>query len=130
MAILRIVLRKSPVAIDVDLDALAHLTQGFSGADLAEICKRACKLAIRESIEEEIKREKEQTGMDFDEPALVTEIRRVHFEEAMKFARRSISDNEVRKYEMFAQRFQHLRGFGLQFRFPDEQQLSQRTGGK
>ncbi len=130
MAILRIVLRKSPVAIDVDLDALAHLTQGFSGADLAEICKRACKLAIRESIEEEIKREKEQTGMDFDEPALVTEIRRVHFEEAMKFARRSISDNEVREYEMFAQRFQHLRGFGSQFRFPDEQPLSQRTGGK
>ena len=26
-----------------------------------------------------------------------------HFEEAMKFARRSVSDNDIRRYEMFAQ---------------------------
>ena len=31
------------------------------------------------------------------------EIRRDHFEEAMRFARRSVSDNDIRKYEMFAQ---------------------------
>jgi SpoVK/Ycf46/Vps4 family AAA+-type ATPase len=32
---------------------------GFSGADITEICQRACKLAIRESIESEIRHEKE-----------------------------------------------------------------------
>uniref|UniRef100_A0A1B0CLN3 Vesicle-fusing ATPase n=1 Tax=Lutzomyia longipalpis TaxID=7200 RepID=A0A1B0CLN3_LUTLO len=48
----------------------------------------------------------------------VPEITRGHFEEAMKFARRSVSDNDIRKYEMFAQTLQQSRGFGTNFRFP------------
>lgn len=44
-------LRKSPLSKDVDLRALAKYTQGFSGADITEICQRACKYAIRENIE-------------------------------------------------------------------------------
>ena len=44
-------LRKSPISRDVDLTALARYTQGFSGADITEICQRACKYAIRENIE-------------------------------------------------------------------------------
>ena len=47
----------------------------------------------------------------------VPEITRVHFEEAMKFARRSVSDNDIRKYEMFAQTLQQSRGFGGNFRW-------------
>ena len=43
-------LRKSPVSKDVDLRAMAKRTQGFSGADITEICQRACKYAIRENI--------------------------------------------------------------------------------
>lgn len=54
--------------------------------------------------------------MDEDDP--VPEITRAHFEEAMKFARRSVSDNDIRKYEMFAQTLQQSRGFGNTFRFP------------
>lgn len=54
--------------------------------------------------------------MDEDDP--VPEITRAHFEEAMKFARRSVSDNDIRKYEMFAQTLQQSRGFGTNFRFP------------
>lgn len=46
----------------------------------------------------------------------VPEIRRDHFEEAMRFARRSVSDNDIRKYEMFAQTLQQQRGFGSNFR--------------
>ena len=49
---------------DVDIDYLSTVTKGFSGADLTEICQRACKLAIRESIEGEIKREKEREPSD------------------------------------------------------------------
>ena len=41
------VLRKSPVAPDVDVDLLVKHTNGFSGADITEICQRACKYAIR-----------------------------------------------------------------------------------
>lgn len=34
------------------------MTHGFSGADLTEVCQRACKLAIRQSIEAEIRQER------------------------------------------------------------------------
>lgn len=59
-AILKANLRKSPVARDVDLTYIAKVTHGFSGADLTEVCQRACKLAIRQSIESEIRRERER----------------------------------------------------------------------
>lgn len=44
----------------MELNYIAKVTQGFSGADLTEVCQRACKLAIREAIEAEIRREKER----------------------------------------------------------------------
>ncbi len=43
--IFKAVLRKSPVAGDVDVDLLVKYTNGFSGADITEICQRACKCA-------------------------------------------------------------------------------------
>ena len=46
-------------------------------------------------------------------------ITRAHFEEAMKFARRSVSDADIRKYQAFAQTLQQSRGFGSDFRFGD-----------
>jgi transitional endoplasmic reticulum ATPase len=113
LSILKAALRKSPVAADVDLVFLARNTHGFSGADLTEICQRAAKLAIRESIEADIRkarerREKEDAGEDAqmeedDEEDPVSVISREHFEEAMKYARRSVSDGDIRRYEMFAQ---------------------------
>jgi len=54
-----------------------------------------------------------------EEEDLVPEITKAHFEEAMKFARRSVSDNDIKKYEMFSQTLQQSRGFGNNFRFPD-----------
>jgi transitional endoplasmic reticulum ATPase len=61
-AIFKANLRKSPVAKDVDLCYIAKVTHGFSGADLTEVCQRAVKLAIRQSIEAEIRREKERAN--------------------------------------------------------------------
>lgn len=120
--ILKANLRKSPIAKDIDLNFLAKTTHGFSGADLTEICQRACKLAIRECIESDIKRERERQDPENDDMEddydPVPEITRGHFEEAMKFARRSVTDNDIRKYDMFAQTLQQTRGFGGSFRFP------------
>lgn len=48
----------------MDLDYLAKVSHGFSGADLTEICQRACKLAIRQAIEADIRREKERAEGD------------------------------------------------------------------
>ena len=82
-------------------------------------------MAIRESIEKEIEAEKERaasgadTAMDEDLPDPVPEITKYHFEESMKFARRSVSDNDIRKYEMFSQTLQQSRGFGSTFKFPE-----------
>ncbi|KAJ2553577.1 AAA ATPase cdc48 [Coemansia sp. RSA 1933] len=126
LSILTATLRKSPIAPSVDLKFIAEKTHGFSGADLTEICQRACKLAIRENIEADIRRERERVEAggedaamqdDDEEIDLVPEITVAHFEEAMRFARRSVSDNDIRRYEMFAQNMQQSRGFGA-FKFP------------
>ncbi|GLT62252.1 hypothetical protein SLA2020_349020 [Shorea laevis] len=107
-------LRKSPVSIHVDFEALAKITEGFSGADITEICQRACKYAIREDIEKDIEREKNRNGEVMDEDVNeVPEITVSHFEEALKFARRSVSDADVLRYSEFAQRLQESRGFGF-----------------
>merc|ERR1712223_761366 len=125
MSILKARLRKSPLNKGVDIPYLAKVTKGFSGADLTEICQRAVKLAIREDIEKSIQKEKEreqkgETGMDTNEDEEENaEIEKRHFEEAMKFARRSVSDQDIRKYEMFSQTLQQSRGFGNNFAFPD-----------
>jgi transitional endoplasmic reticulum ATPase len=42
------------------LTFLAKNTAGFSGADLTEICQRAAKLAIRASIEADMRKDREQ----------------------------------------------------------------------
>ncbi|GHP08474.1 AAA ATPase cdc48 [Pycnococcus provasolii] len=121
--IFRANLRKSPLADDLDLDTLAKYTNGFSGADITEICQRACKYAIRENIEKDIERERRKAEnpdlMDEDDVDLVPQITRAHFEEAMKYARRSVSDADIRKYQSFAQTLQQSRGFGSEFRFGD-----------
>merc|ERR1711939_494571 len=111
VSILSAALKKSPVAPDVDLTFIAKNTHGFSGADLTEICQRAAKLAIRQSIEadmqkfrerKELERKAEEAGetlpeeMDAEEADPVPEITRAHFEEAMQFARRSVSDQDIR----------------------------------
>ncbi|KAF2610603.1 hypothetical protein F2Q70_00007059 [Brassica cretica] len=134
LSIFKACLRKSPVAKDVDVRALAKYTQGFSGADITEICQRACKYAIRENIEKDIERERRrgenpeamEEDMVDDE---VAEIRAAHFEESMKFARRSVSDADIRKYQAFAQTLQQSRGIGSEFRFDPTAAAGRTTGG-
>jgi len=127
LAILKAALRKSPVGKEVDLGFLSKHTHGFSGADLTEICQRAAKLAIRESIEADIRRQREKAGKtsdeqmeeDVEEEDPVPEISGAHFEEAVRYARRSVSDQDIRRYEMFAQNLQQSRSFGTNFKFPE-----------
>ncbi|VDM69561.1 unnamed protein product [Strongylus vulgaris] len=129
----RLQIFKTPVAKDVDMTFLSKSTVGFSGADLTEICQRCVYIlslgSLVELFCEEIKIEKDRQErrargeelMEDEAYDPVPEITRAHFEEAMKFARRSVSDNDIRKYEMFAQTLQQQRGFGNNFKFPGEQ---------
>ncbi|KAM2557953.1 hypothetical protein TB2_015019 [Malus domestica] len=125
LQIFKACLRKSPISKDIDLAALARYTHGFSGADITEICQRACKYAIREDIEKDIERERRKNAnpeaMEEDEIDEVAEIKPAHFEESMKYARRSVSDADIKKYQLFAQTLQQSRGFGSEFRFPAQQ---------
>uniref|UniRef100_A0A061QXF2 Transitional endoplasmic reticulum ATPase n=1 Tax=Tetraselmis sp. GSL018 TaxID=582737 RepID=A0A061QXF2_9CHLO len=122
LQIFKAVLRKSPIDPAVDLNQLVKFTEGFSGADITEICQRSCKYAIRESIERDIEKGKriaDNPNMMEDDVDEVPCITRAHFEEAMKYARRSVSDADIRKYQAFGQTLQQSRGFGSEFRFPD-----------
>ena len=48
LSVLKANLRKTPLAKDVDLNFIANITDGFSGADLTEICQKAAKAAVRD----------------------------------------------------------------------------------
>jgi len=104
-SILKACTKKSPIHPDVDLKYLAEFTEGFSGADLTEICQRAAKFAISESIQSDIKK-KQEKGEDVieededDNP--VPFITRDHFSRAMEFARKSVKKEELDRYDRFA----------------------------
>jgi transitional endoplasmic reticulum ATPase len=103
-------LRKSPIAEDVNIRQLADVTEGFSGADITEICQRAAKNAIRDSITAQIERQKrvEAGELTQDEadalPDPVPFITSAHFEASMSKARRSVSPEILEQYETFTQK--------------------------
>ncbi len=100
-------LRKSPVADDITYEQLADVTDGFSGADITEICQRAAKNAIRDAITADIERQKrvedgELTQEEADAlPDPVPCITRAHFEASMSKARRSVTPDIVQQYDEF-----------------------------
>ncbi len=100
-------LRKSPVAEDITFEQLADVTDGFSGADITEICQRAAKNAIRDAITADIERQKrvedgELTQEEADAlPDPVPFITRAHFEASMSKARRSVTPDIVQQYDEF-----------------------------
>lgn len=100
-------LRKSPIADDVNIAQLADVTEGFSGADITEICQRAAKNAIRDSIGAGIERQKrveagELTQEEADAlPDPVPHITKEHFEASMSKARRSVSPEVIAQYDEF-----------------------------
>ena len=107
VGIIKAVLRKSPVAPNVNIEFLAQQCEGFSGADMTELCQRATKAAIRESIAAEEERRKlmsdEDANMEMDDPVPV--ITRAHFEEAMANARKSVTEYDLTKFEQFRTKF-------------------------
>ncbi len=118
LSILRSVLRKTPVNKDVDLQYLAAQTEKFTGADLTEICQRAAKLAIREDIMRSMERQKIRDEAAKDPNIMDSEVEEVdevpeilpkHFEEAVRNARRSVSDRDLAQYSSFAQTLQQSR---------------------
>jgi len=78
--ILRIHTRTMPLAEDVDLEHLAELTEGYTGADLEALCREAALLALRRDIN-------------------ATKVHMSHFLEALKRIRPSLTPDMVKFYE-------------------------------
>ena len=103
-------LRKSPIARDMDLELLADVTEGFSGADITEICQRAAKNAVRDSITAGIERQKRVESGDLTQeeadalPDPVPFITRAHFEASMSKARRSVGPEIIQQYDDFTKK--------------------------
>ena len=58
--ILSVILSKEEISPDVDLEAIANMTDGYSGSDLKNLCVTAAHLPIREILEKE-KKEKNRS---------------------------------------------------------------------
>jgi transitional endoplasmic reticulum ATPase len=117
VAIFKAQLRKAPVDPTVDIEVLARSTHGFSGADIAEICTTASKLAIREAIlDAEARLKKVNAGEidEEDEPSTEVErnmlILKRHFNFAMSRARRSVTEKDLALFEEFAEKQKSGRG--------------------
>ncbi len=109
--VIKAVLRKTPIAQNVSFEFIAELTDGFTGADITELCQRATKAAIRESIEADEQRkalarenpDADQNMVDMEDPVPV--ITRKHFEEALAHARKSVTNYDLDKFEQFRKKY-------------------------
>lgn len=102
-AILGASLARCPLAADVDLAALAgQPTQGLSGADLAELCRRAGMAAIRELVAAEEAAAAAQQQAAPEAPPL----QQRHLLEALAGLRPSVSAAESQRHAAIEQRLQ------------------------
>jgi transitional endoplasmic reticulum ATPase len=108
-AILKAILRKVPIEKNVDLNFIAKLSEGFSGADMKELCNAICKSAIKEAIESEVQKKelmKERNDMDIDmvdDP--VPTLTRRHFEIGLTQCVKSVSREDLAKYDEFKKKY-------------------------
>jgi len=85
MRLLELSLHSRPLAADVHLDALAELTAGFSGADIAYICTKASERAFLDAVE-----------MNW-----VRSITLNDFQSVLVGRQPSVTPEQLRKYEQF-----------------------------
>lgn len=87
--ILKVHTRKMPLASEVDINELAELTEGFSGADIEALCREAAMNALRRDINSEY-----VTKKDFEEalkvisPSVTKEMNKL-YERILKERKRS-----------------------------------------
>ena len=89
---------KKPLAADINIEALAGHTEGYTGADIAALASAAVMLALREHIE------KYKDPKKADEAKDELKIHMKNFEEAMKKIR-PLSKHEIESYKNIAEQF-------------------------
>ncbi|KAF1625230.1 UNVERIFIED_CONTAM: Katanin p60 ATPase-containing subunit A-like 1, partial [Eudyptes robustus] len=89
---------------DVKLDELAAKTEGYSGADITNLCRDAALQPMRECLDnlEDYKAAGEQLSASFLEEK---PIKMSHFNSAMKRVKSSCSPDTIKKYKEWERLF-------------------------
>jgi transitional endoplasmic reticulum ATPase len=101
--IFKIHTRKTPMLPDVNLDDLAKMTDGYTGADIASVSNTAVMLALKEHIM------KSKNPEEAKKTAKSVKVSRRHFQEALEKIK-PISSQELQAYQRFAQQFSDTSG--------------------
>jgi len=84
--ILKIHTKNMPLAKDVEIEQLTKKTEGYTGADVESLTREAAMLALRENIE-------------------AKEVKKKHFDEALKKVKPSVSDRTIKVYKQVEESF-------------------------
>ena len=90
--------KKKPLADDVNIEKLADITNGYTGADISSLSSAAVMLALREHIS------KYKDPKEADDNMKELKIHMKHFEEAMKKIR-PLSTQELNMYKGISEQF-------------------------
>eukprot|EP00520_Triparma_pacifica_P006446 CAMPEP_0118644108 /NCGR_PEP_ID=MMETSP0785-20121206/6756_1 /TAXON_ID=91992 /ORGANISM="Bolidomonas pacifica, Strain CCMP 1866" /LENGTH=841 /DNA_ID=CAMNT_0006535831 /DNA_START=108 /DNA_END=2629 /DNA_ORIENTATION=- len=133
VSIFHAALRRSPVDDAVNIDTLARSTEGYSGADINEVCQSASKLAIKEAILREEARLKRVEAGELEEDEGKEEefvVQKRHFNHAMGKSRRSVNEQDLVLFQEFAEKQKAGRGEAASsFSFDDEESGAGTEGG-
>ncbi len=92
LEIFKIHTKKMPLAKDVNLEKLAEMTEGYSGADIEAVCREAALMALRENLK-------------------AKEVKMKHFEEVLKKIKPSLTNVNVKAYEEFVNKKEEARSY-------------------
>ncbi|MBO8174353.1 MAG: CDC48 family AAA ATPase [Thermococcus sp.] len=98
--------RKMPLAEDVDLKELAKRTEGYTGADIAAVCREAAMNAMRRALKGGIIK----PGVKMDEVRQKVKVTMKDFEEALKKVGPSVSKETMEYYKKIEEQFKKMRG--------------------
>ncbi|NJE08618.1 AAA family ATPase [Thermococcus sp. M39] len=98
--------RKMPLAEDVDLKELAKRTEGYTGADIAAVCREAAMNAMRRALKEGIIK----PGVKMEEVRQKVKVTMKDFEEALKKVGPSVSKETMEYYRRIEEQFKKMRG--------------------
>lgn len=94
---------------DVDLDELANKSSGYSGADVAIVCRDASMMSVRRIMDQArrqgLGREEMQAMLKEQKNALNTAVTREDFLLALSKVNKSVGEGDLQKYSDWMQEF-------------------------
>merc|ERR1712032_1814872 len=108
ISIIKALLKKTIIDPKVNLEVVVNLTEGYSGADLAELVNQTKQMAIKEEIENEINKEKLlkiRPDAINELPPSNNMLSFKHFEFGLSMSRRSVNPTDLGRFEEFKAKF-------------------------